>query len=162
GNYMIVLVVLSDPHPLEAVSTFLRRLSYVLISLSILLIKYYPSLGMQYSYWTGSPMYVGPTTSKNILGVVCLASGLFFFWDTVTRWSERKDRRTKGILFVNVGFLLASIWLLRLADSVTSRVCLAIGCLNILMVYSQWGRRHRTLIKVMLPLSFLLYVILAS
>ena len=162
GSYLVILVVLSDPHPLEAVRTLLRRLSYVLISLSILLIKYYPSLGMQYSYWTGGAMYIGPTTGKNILGVVCLVSGLFFFWDTVTRWSERKDPRTKRILFINVGFLLASVWLLKLADSATSRVCFAIGCLVILVVLSQWGRRHQTLIKVMLPASFLLYVILAS
>jgi exopolysaccharide production protein ExoQ len=161
GSYLVILVVLSDPRPLEAVRTLLRRLSYVLISLSILLIKYYPALGMQYSYWTGGAMYIGPTTAKNILGVVCLVSGLYFFWDTVTRWSERKDPRTKRIIFVNVVFLLASVWLLKLADSATSRVCFAIGCLVIWVLHSHWGRRHQTFVKVMIPLSFVVYVILA-
>ena len=41
GNYLVILVVLSDPRPLEAVRVVLRRLSYLLVPLSILLIKYY-------------------------------------------------------------------------------------------------------------------------
>src|SRR5437667_10446840 len=42
GVYMAVLVVLSDPHQLEAVRTVLRRVCYLHIPLSIVLIKYYP------------------------------------------------------------------------------------------------------------------------
>ena len=34
GNYLVILVVLSDPCPVEAVRALLRRLCYVLISLS--------------------------------------------------------------------------------------------------------------------------------
>ena len=64
--------------------TLLRRLCYLLIPLSVLLVKYYPQIGRQYDYWQGTAMYVGPTTSKNMLGVLCLIGGLFFFWDTVT------------------------------------------------------------------------------
>ena len=41
GNYLVILVVLSDPRPLEAVRALLRRLCYLLIPLSILLVKYY-------------------------------------------------------------------------------------------------------------------------
>ena len=44
GNYLVILVALSDPRPLEAVRTVLRRLCYLLIPLSILLIKYYPHI----------------------------------------------------------------------------------------------------------------------
>src|SRR5438093_955416 len=40
GNYLIVLVVLSDPRPQQAIALVLRRLFYVLITLSVLLIKY--------------------------------------------------------------------------------------------------------------------------
>ena len=33
-------------------------------------------------------------------------SGLFLFWDTVTRWSKRKERRTKLILLaLNIAFI---------------------------------------------------------
>ena len=136
GNYLVILVVLSDPRPLEAVRTLLRRFGYFLIPLSIVLNKYYPSLSKQYDPWTGAASFVGATTSKNMLGVLCLISGIFFFWDTVTRWSDRKERRTKKILVVNAAFLAMTLWLLNLSHSATSSVCLVIGCLVIVAVRS--------------------------
>src|ERR1700720_629324 len=101
GNYIMILVVLTDQRPLEAIRTVARRLCFLLIPLSILLIKYFSLLGRQYTVWQGTAMYTGATTSKNMLGAVCLMSGLFFFWDTVTRWPERNQRKIKQILAVN-------------------------------------------------------------
>jgi exopolysaccharide production protein ExoQ len=161
GNYLVVLIVLSDPHPLEAVRAVLRRVSYLLVPLSILLIKYYPQLGKQYDPWTGTGYYVGAATSKNMLGVVCLVSGLFFFWDTVTRWPERKQRRTKQIILVNLVFAALTLWLLSLANSATSRVCLVLGCLVIAAARARVFRRHPGFLKWMIPGCFCLYVILA-
>jgi len=161
GNYLMILVVLSDPRPLEAVGTLLRRLSYLLLPLCILLIKYYPNIGVQYDYWTGAKMFVGATTAKNLLGVLCLIGGLFFFWDTVTRWSTRKDKRTKRILKVNFAFMWMTLWLLNDADSATSRVCLAIGCLIILAAQSKFTERHPGVLKTLIPVCFCLYLILA-
>ena len=161
GNYFVVLVVLSDPHPLEAVRTLLRRLAYLLIPLSILLNKYYPNMSKQYDPWTGAAMFVGAATSKNMLGVLCLISGIFFFWDTVTRWADRKERRTKQILLVNAAFMAMTAWLLSISSSATSSVCLVIGCLVIAATHSGWGRRHPSVLKVLIPSTFCLYLILA-
>jgi O-antigen ligase len=161
GDYLIILIVLTDPSPLEAVRTFFRRLYYVMIPLSILLIRYYTQLGIHYSQWTGAPEYVGAATSKNTLGALCMLSGLFFFWDTVTRWPERKEGRTKRILLVNLLFIAMTIWLLEKSSSATSHVCLAIGCLVILAVRSDWGNRHSTTLKVLMPACFLIYLVLA-
>jgi len=161
GNYLMVIVVLTDPRPLEALRTLLRRLGYLLIPLSILLYKYFPGLGMQYTVWTGARMFVGATTSKNMLGAACLLSGVFFFWDTVTRWAERKDRRTKRILVLNFAFIGMTLWLLHLADSATSRVCMAMAWLVIVAAQSKWAERHSGLLKALIPASFCLYLILA-
>ncbi len=161
GNYLMVLVILSDPRPLEAIRTVLRRLCYLLIPLSILLIKYYPEISRHYEVWTGSFSEAGPTTSKNMLGVACLISGLFFFWDTVTRWSERKERRTRQIILVNVGFIAMTFWVLNAANSTTSSVCLVLGCLVIAAAHNNVFRRHPTLLKVLVPAAFSLYLILA-
>ena len=38
GSYLTILIVLSDPNPLEALRTVLRRVCYLLIPLSIILI----------------------------------------------------------------------------------------------------------------------------
>ncbi len=161
GNYLVILVVLSDPRPLEAVRTLLRRLCYLLIPLSILIYKYFPTMGKQYDQWTGIASFVGATTSKNMLGVVCLISGIFFFWDTVTRWSDRRERRTRRIIVVNMAFIAMTLWLLILSQSATSRVCLVIGCFVILAAHSGMFRRHPTFLKVMIPACFCLYLILA-
>jgi exopolysaccharide production protein ExoQ len=161
GNYLVILVVLSDPRPLEAVSTLLRRLCFLLIPLAILLNKYYPNLGKQYDQWTGLAMFVGPTTGKNLLGVLCLVSGIFFFWDTVTRWSDRKERRTRRIIVVNFAFIVMTLWQLNLANSATSSVCLVIGCIVIVVVRSKWGQRHPAFLKALIPGCFCVYLILA-
>jgi O-antigen ligase len=161
GSYLVILVALSDRRPLEAVRAVLRRLSYLLVPLSILLIKYYPQMGKQYETWSGANMYVGATTSKNMLGVVCLVSGLFFFWDTVTRWPERRERRTRRILLLNVAFLAMTLWLLKLSDSATSRVCLTLGCVIIAAAHTRWVKRHPAFLKALIPLCFCLYVVLA-
>jgi exopolysaccharide production protein ExoQ len=69
GNYLMILVVLSDRSPLEAVRTLLRRFSYLMLPLSIVLIKYYPALGVEYDTWVGLPTFGGAATSKNMLGI---------------------------------------------------------------------------------------------
>ena len=160
GIYLMILVVLSDPRPVEAVRTVLRRLAFLMVPLSILLIKYYSAIGKHYSYWTGEAEFVGAATSKNMLGLLCLISGLFFFWDTVTRWTERKQRRVKRILFVNLAFIGMTLWLMRLAQSTTSYVCLMIGCLVIVAAHTRFFKRRPTALKVFVPALFCLYLIL--
>lgn len=160
GNYLMILVVLTDPRPLEAVRTVLRRLCYLLVPLSVVLIKYYPDMGKSYDGWSGVAFFQGVTTSKNMLGVLCLVSGLFFFWDTLMRWADRKDRQTKRIIQVNVAFMAMTLWLLHLADSATSTLCLALGCLVVAAAHSNLFRRHPARLKVLIPVFLGLYLIL--
>src|SRR4029077_1155320 len=92
GNYAMILVAISDPRPLEAIRTLLRRLGYLLIPLSVMLIKYFPDIAREYDPWTGAQTFSGATTSKNMLGIICLVCGTYFFWDIVVRLHNRKDR----------------------------------------------------------------------
>ena len=161
GAYLVIPVVLSDSRPLHAVRTLLRRVCYLLIPLSILLIRYYRDISVVYDDWTGQPEYVGPTTAKNSLGVLCLVSGIFFFWDTVTRWSDRREPRTRRIIRLNLAFIAMSLWLLKLSSCTTCNVCLVIGCLVIALVHSGLGKRHPRFPKVLIPAIFFLYLIVA-
>lgn len=161
GNYLVILVVVSDPNPLEAARAFLRRFCFLLIPLSVLLIKYFPYLARQYDEYNGTAQFVGAAMSKNMLGAVCLISGIFFFWDIVERWSVRKQPRTKWIIRLNVVFILMTLWLLNLASSATSKVCLVLGCMVVLAAYSKTIRRHPGLMKLSIPIIFSTYLILA-
>jgi exopolysaccharide production protein ExoQ len=161
GNYLMILVVLSDRHPPEAIRTLFRRLFFLLIPLSILLVKYYPGIGRVYDPWTGMAQYSGATTGKNLLGLAALLSGLFFFWDTVTIWSRRKERLAKRTIPVNFAFLAMSLWLLNLSNSATCRVCMVLGCLVVASAHTRLFKRRPLMLKVLVPSTFCLYLILA-
>jgi hypothetical protein len=160
GTYVVILVVLSDPCPLEALRTLIRRLCYLLIPLSIVFIKYYPQIGRCYDEFTGSVAYSGVETSKYLLGTLCLVSGLFFFWDTVTRWPRRRRGRTKRVIAVNIAFIAMTVWLLYMANAATSRVCLMIGCVVVAAARSRAVRRRPGPLKFLIPFSVCLCLFL--
>jgi O-antigen ligase len=95
-----------------------------------------------------------------MLGLVCMISGLYFFWDTMMRWPERRQRRTKRIILVNIAFIAMTLWLLNQAHSTTSDVCLFLGCLVIAAAHSKVFRRNPMFLKVLIPAFFCLYLIL--
>lgn len=159
GIYMAVLVIVTDRDRLAAVRTVLRRFCYLTIPLSIVLINYYANLGRTWGEW-GDMEITGVTTSKNMLGLLCLASGIFFFWDIVTRWDQRRDKRVRRIMLLNIAFISMSIYLLHQCGSKTSTVCLVLGCLMIAAVHSKFGRRHMSWVSAMAPGFFLIYLLL--
>src|SRR5580658_212075 len=159
GLYLAVLVILTDRNRLDAVRTVLRRLYYLTVPLSIVLVKYYPNLGKTFSVW-GVQEYTGVATSKNMLGLLCLASGIFFFWDAATRWHQRRETRVRRVLLVNAAFIGMALYLLHLCGSKTSTVCLILGCLMIAAAHSTLGQRHVGWFKAMAPAIFVLYLIL--
>src|SRR6266480_251178 len=62
GHPIMVLIVLTEPDPREALARLMKRSTYVLVPLSILWIKYYPYLGTKYDQWTGMQMSTGIAT----------------------------------------------------------------------------------------------------
>ena len=160
GTYLVILVALSDPRGLEAIGLLLRRLCFILIPLSILLNKYFPETSRVFDAWTGEGTFAGATTSKNMLGVLCLVSGLYFFWDTLARWSNRKKLRTASIIGVNAGFFGMTLWLLHMAGSATSNVCFMLGCLVIAAAHTKSVKRHSVLLTASVPMGICLYLLL--
>jgi exopolysaccharide production protein ExoQ len=155
GNYIMVLVVLTDPRPIDALAALVRRVGYLLIPLSVVVIKYFPYIGKQYDPWTGAAFYVGVTTSKNMLGVLCLVSGLFFFWDILRRRADRRSARTRLTVGVDAAFLAMTLWLLNAAHSATSTACFFTGCAIV------WaGHRRVAGLKMAIPLLLSLFLVL--
>lgn len=152
GNYLVVLVVLSDRRPLKAVCLLLRRVSFALISLSVLLIKYYPGIGVGWDTWTGVAAYTGATTSKYMLAVVCMVAGIYFFWDAVTRWPNRRTSQTRRILYTDAIFIAMTLWVLNLANGKTCQVCMVIAWLVILAANTATIKRHPAPLKVLVPI----------
>ena len=77
------------------------------------------------------------------------------------RWRERKKRRTKRIILVNIAFIAMTLWLLNISNSATSRVCLVLGCLVIAAAHSKTIKRRPALLTVLIPVGICLYLVLA-
>ena len=92
GNVLMILIMLTETNPMEAVRRVFLRCGYVLVPLSILTIKYYPDIGRYYHRWTYSTCYCGVTTNKNSLGVLAMVTGIFLAWD-ILRAKEGKTWR---------------------------------------------------------------------
>ncbi len=128
GDLVMILIVLTDPEPTGAVKQFLARSGFVLLPLSILFIKYYPSLGRQYSIWSGEVMYTGVATHKNSLGFICLIMGLGSFWSLFEAFRNKKVAVGGGTLIADGTVLAMVFWLFTIINSATSLICFLIGC----------------------------------
>jgi len=127
GDLIMILVVLTDPDPIAALKRLLARCGFVLIPLSLLLIRYYPELGRAYNPWDGTPYNIGVATGKNGLGYVCLLFGLGSLWRILLLFRGAQSPRKSGTLIAHGVVLLMALWLFWMADSATSLVCFLVG-----------------------------------
>ena len=125
GNVLMVLIILTDRQPREAIKTVFARATYLLLPFSAVLVRF-SGLGRNYSR-AGEPMYIGVATHKNSLGVVVVTCGLILLWDLLTRPQTGRRREDRVTLYVQYGLLTMGAWLLYMANSVTSLIC---GCLG--------------------------------
>jgi O-antigen ligase len=129
GNILVVLVILSEANPLQAIRAVFVRCAYVLIPLSLIFIRYFPDLGRRYSSHSGAMEAIGVTFQKNALGTMILACGLIFLWDWLQESEAGETVRTRAERYIRPIIAGIGVWLLYLCDSKTSMLSLAIGCL---------------------------------
>jgi exopolysaccharide production protein ExoQ len=134
GHPIMVLIVLTEPDPEEALRRLMKRCAYVIVPVSILFIKYYPHLGMNFDRWTGMATNTGIAITKNLLGADCLILGFFFFWYLLQTWRTERGRERRNELLLIGAFLLMISWLFRQAHSATSFISLFIAALMVVFV----------------------------
>lgn len=127
GNFIMVLVVLTDPNPSAAVKSLLARTGFLLIPLSVLLIKYYPELGRSYDPWTYKPFFNGVAAGKNSLGIICLIFGLGSLWRVLEAFKSAEKPWLSGPLIAHGAILIMVLWLFGMANSSTSTGCFLVG-----------------------------------
>ena len=130
GTVVMALVVLTDSYPFEALSALLRRCAYILIPFSVVLVKYYPQLGMAFNRWNGAEMWIGVTPQKNSLGILCAVCAFFLIWMLAGRWKKVEPTVNRLQNYYDLGILVLICWLLKGPGgsySATSLVSLALG-----------------------------------
>jgi hypothetical protein len=127
GSLVMVLVILTEEIPYEALGTLVRRLGFLWLPLSCLFVKYYPDLGRAYAP-EGAPMYTGIATQKNGLGQLCLISAIFYGWHYVlARKPDFRFRSRENVIDLLLIALL--VWLFHLSQSATSFTCALVALL---------------------------------
>lgn len=137
GHPVMALIILTDPNPVNALRTVVKRCAYLLIPTSVLFIKYYPQYGRSFDPWTGEALSIGVMLTKNDLGYVCFLFGLFFLWNFFTARHLNDSSLRRWEYLVSLGFLALIGWLLAKAQSATSLLCFALGALTLILVGSR-------------------------
>jgi O-antigen ligase len=129
GNIVVLLVILTEEEPQQALRAVFVRCGYVLIPLSEVFIRWFPNLGRLYTRG-GAMEATGVTRQKNLLGVMVMVCGLLILWDWLELWQNRGSQTQKQARvdsFIRILILSIGIYLLNLCDSKTSIVCLAVS-----------------------------------
>ena len=149
GDPVMIMIILTDPDRLSAVKRFVARTSFVFMPISILFIKYYPALGLRFNITDGGRGFVGVATDKNMLGAICLFSGLGAVW-RIRHWLLEKPHACGSRPLIAQGVILSMVvWLLWNANSMTSIGGLAIGSGLIVATSFPGFTQRRTLVHGM-------------
>jgi O-antigen ligase len=126
GNLVMALVILTEKRPEEAFGVIMRRAGFLLLPLSVLFIKYYPHIGRTY-HITGWQLFNGVSTTKNMLGQLCLIIGIYYAWDLLVnkRRVSNSGRKQHVSAYLLIGGLLA--YLFYLSNSATSQLCMLVA-----------------------------------
>jgi exopolysaccharide production protein ExoQ len=125
GDLVMVLVIVTDIHPLTALRRLYFRVGVILLPCSILLIRY-TDMGRAFEP-EGAPMNTGVTTNKNTLGLVVFLISLGLLWQVRALWKDKKAPNRTRRLVAQITLLLFGIALLQMAHCATAVACFLIG-----------------------------------
>jgi O-antigen ligase len=140
GNVVMVLLLLTEKDPMNAIRAVFVRCGYVLIPLSVLFIRYYPQLGRSYSIYTGDVHYHGVALGKNLLGATIMVLTVFVVADLLQRFRDKGISRLA--LAGSAGILACSAYLLRITNSATALLCTVLGSLALAVFAMPWVRKR--------------------
>lgn len=162
GVLEMVVVVLTERYPFEAVRVFLRRLYLVHILLSATAIKYVRNIGVFYDWSGAGEDWIGLSTDKNSLGQVAMCSGIFWLWQICRDWRGPKQKGNVRILALDGALLIITLWILRGSKTSHSSTSIIgfIFCATILLALQLIKRRaagaKRIIALVIIALLFVL------
>jgi exopolysaccharide production protein ExoQ len=134
GDVVIVLIIVTEVDPVAALKRLFARVGFVLMSASILLIKYYPALGRAYDP-DGMPMNTGVTINKNMLGVTTLVIAIGALWVCLNLLNSKTQQNRGRHLLAHITLLVFSVVVLVLSHSATSLACFGVSTVLICAMY---------------------------
>jgi exopolysaccharide production protein ExoQ len=139
GDLVMVLVVLVEPEPAEAIRRLFSRVGFILLPASILLIRYSP-LGRGFDE-DGNPSNLGVTTNKNTLGLITWVLCLGAIWSLRSIFRNRRQRSRSRRLVARFALVCFGLAILAMAHSATSISCTVLGGGLMFLTSLSWVQR---------------------
>lgn len=146
---IMCICIVSEEDPYKAVRSVLRRLIYIYLPFSLMLIKYYPDLGVFYSN-SGIQCWMGMGLHKNTLSNLCTLVIVYLVWTFVRRRWAREKAVVWYQAYVEVFLLALSVYLLlgpnhTLTNSATSLITSIVGLTALAVLF--WMQLHGRTVK---------------
>ncbi len=130
---MVVFLVASEKDPIEAVKIIFRRAIFIFLPFSLMLIKFFPNLGRQYSI-AGELMWTGMAPQKNELALFCAFSLLFLVWSLIANGIKKLILEDKIYVLISLIMIGLAVYMFlgprrSLVHSATSLIALLLGFL---------------------------------
>jgi len=143
---LMAFLVRSERDPRQAMQSLFKRSIYVLIPLSLLLIKYFPEYGIQYRSM-GGQMWIGATLQKNGLGRLCLISAFFLIWTLVQRWKGKDIPVSKYQTYADLFVLMLTLFIMSGPGGQFSATAIAsLGVGLVVFIGLLWSQKHRIIL----------------
>jgi exopolysaccharide production protein ExoQ len=126
GDLLAVLIIATEPDISAALRRLFSRVGFLLLPVSVVLIRYLPGVGRGYDVW-GAGQNVGVSGTKNTLGVIAFVILLGVVWHLMAILRDKAWPHRGRHLVAQFALLGAGIWVLLLCDSDTSMAALALG-----------------------------------
>jgi exopolysaccharide production protein ExoQ len=137
---VMVLIVLTEDRPYAAIGFIMKRVAFVVLPLSALLIQYYP-IGKEY-HVTGAQLFIGVTSSKNGLGMLCLIAGTYIAYALFIVRKDSNELGQKMNISTYAILLPMLIWLFYKANSATSLICMIVAVGIFLLAQRPFMKKH--------------------
>jgi O-antigen ligase len=127
GCVLTVLIILTERDPAASLRVVFARVSYVLFTLSVVFMKYFPDIGRVVSGVSGVHMLSGVTGHKNLLGQMSMVFCVVLLWDLLETRKHKTDLKARPERWARLVNLCVGLFLLVVCDSATAMVGFVIG-----------------------------------
>lgn len=163
---IMALVVSTEPNPQKALEALFRRIIYILIPFSYVLINYFGEYGRAYVHQSGTLMWIGVTLHKNQLGQLCLFAAFYLIWEFFRRQRRRNISAARYQTYLEAFILILTFFILggpqhSFTYSATTTATFSIGSLALIVLFWKKKKRKRNLIfepKAMVVLIVVIFI----
>lgn len=125
GDPVMMLVLATDPQPMAALKRLYSRIGFILLPLSVVLIRY-TDIGRAYDP-SGSPMNTGVTLNKNNLGLIVLLISLGTLWHIRSLLMHKETPDRTRHLIAQCTLFAFGMALFQMAHCATAIACFVLG-----------------------------------